>query len=131
MLAEIYATVRRETMHWLDPDYFRSSDFSRDSQGEDILVARSAADEILGFVSVWAPDAFIHMLYVRREWRGMGVGKALLAALPGWPERSYRLKCLTRSTEARLFYLCQGFVATGCGTSPEGDYEELTRLRIA
>ena len=51
---------------------------------------------------------------------------ALLAALPDWPHNKYRLKCLVKNSRARAFYCSKGFVVTGSGTSPEGDFEEMS-----
>ena len=51
---------------------------------------------------------------------------SLLQALPEWPGHRYRLKCLVKNRRAKAFYLAHGFRVTGNGTSPEGDYEELS-----
>ncbi|VVE57674.1 GNAT family N-acetyltransferase [Pandoraea iniqua] len=125
VLAQLYLDVRRQTMTWLSPDRFRYEDFASDAAGETIQVARAVNDEILGFISVWPADNFIHMLYVRETSQGAGVGAALLKALPDWPSRGYRLKCLVKNSRATSFYLRHGFVVVGAGASEEGDYEDL------
>jgi ribosomal protein S18 acetylase RimI-like enzyme len=124
-LAQIYLDVRRETMSWVNSSKFRFEDFFEHSSGEAILVARSGKGDILGFISVWTADDFIHMLYVDSQWRGLGIGSALLQAIPEWPVRSYRLKCLVKNLRARVFYQRHGFTVVGYGKSPEGDYEEM------
>ncbi|MEW6639038.1 MAG: GNAT family N-acetyltransferase [Pseudomonadota bacterium] len=124
-LAEIYRDGRRQAFGWCDPATFRLDDFAADAQGEAIWLAQAADGTIAGFISVWAADDFIHMLYVREAWQRRGVGTALLRALPGWPDRPYRLKCLVANARARRFYEAHGFVAVGRGASPEGDYDEL------
>ncbi|WP_254915984.1 GNAT family N-acetyltransferase [Pandoraea sp. PE-S2T-3] len=128
VLAQLYLDVRRQTMTWLTPDRFRYEDFASDAAGETIQVARAVNDEILGFISVWPADNFIHMLYVREASQGAGVGAALLKALPGWQSRVYRLKCLVKNSRAKAFYLRHGFVVTGAGTSEEGDYEDMVTV---
>jgi len=125
VLAQLYLDVRRQTMTWLPPDRFRYEDFAADAAGETIQVARGVNDEILGFISVWPADNFIHMLYVRETSQGAGVGAALLKALPDWPSRGYRLKCLVKNARATSFYLRHGFFVVGAGASEEGDYEDL------
>jgi GNAT superfamily N-acetyltransferase len=127
-LADIYLTVRRETFIWADRAQFRLEDFAAHSEGELVWVAEAAGGEIAGFMTLWAADDFIHMLYVRKDWQGAGVGSALLRALPKWPEHGYRLKCLVNNRGAKAFYVAHGFVAVDSGTSPEGDYEELRSL---
>jgi GNAT superfamily N-acetyltransferase len=127
-LGDIYFDVRRQTFTWVDPGNFRREDFLAHSQGEMVWVAEARDGEIAGFMTLWAEDNFIHMLYIRKEWQGRGVGTALLQALPGWPRRKYRLKCLINNRGAKAFYLGHGFVVTGSGTSAEGDYEELSSV---
>lgn len=124
-LADIYRDGRRQTVAAVDPATLDVADFVRDTHGERLWVAEAPDGGIAGFLSLWAADDFIHMLYVRRAWQRHGVGTALLRALPDWPARPYRLKCLVANTQARRFYGAQGFIAIGCGQSPEGDYDEL------
>ncbi len=125
-LARIYYEVRLATMTWVDPSLYRADDFASHAAGEDVLTAKSPDGKILGFVSVWPADDFIHMLYVEPSSQGHGVGTRLLQALPGWPTRPYRLKCLTRNTRAKTFYERHGFRVTGNGVSEEGEFEEMS-----
>jgi GNAT superfamily N-acetyltransferase len=125
-LADIYLTVRRETFTWIAPSQFRHGDFFAHTQGEIVWLAETPDGEIAGFMTLWPPDDFIHMLYIRKEWQGKGAGGALLKALPDWPRHRYRLKCLVDNRRARTFYLTNGFVVTGGGGSAEGDYEEMS-----
>lgn len=125
ILADIYFTVRRQTFDWVDPDAFQRRDFVVHTKGERIFVCEDGDGAIAGFLSLWEPDDFIHMLYIRKERQGTGAGKALLQALPDWPERRYRLKCLVKNIRAKVFYVRSGFKVVGTGSSPEGDYEEL------
>lgn len=124
-LCDIYLAVRRQTFTWVSPDHFRRDDFLMHSKGEEQLICEVDAS-VVGFISVFRPENFIHMLFVMPAFQGYGVGGALLAALPGWPQQSYRLKCLVKNQRARGFYLSKGFKVTGSGASTEGDYEELT-----
>ncbi|MBB3315265.1 GNAT superfamily N-acetyltransferase [Rhizobium sp. BK181] len=125
-LADIYLAVRRETFAWVDPASFRHDDFKAHTQGEHLWLAEAPNGEIAGFMTLWPPDDFIHMLYVSKSWQGQGAGAALLAVLPDWPHNKYRLKCLVKNSRAKAFYCSKGFVVTGSGTSAEGDYEEMS-----
>lgn len=125
-LADIYMRMRRATFTWVDPGRFQIEDFAVQSQGETVLVCQTHGGEIAGFVSYWEADDFIHMLYVGSEFQGHGVGTALLQALPGWPRRRYRLKCLVKNTRAQRFYQSIGFVISGSGASDEGEYTDMT-----
>ncbi|KQV10540.1 acetyltransferase [Rhizobium sp. Root1203] len=125
-LADIYLTVRRETFTWVAASQFHHGDFFAHTQGEIVWLAETPEGEIAGFMTLWPPDDFIHMLYVRKVWQGKGAGNALLRALPDWPRQKYRLKCLVKNSGAKAFYLTNGFAVTGSGSSAEGDYEELS-----
>ncbi|MFJ2994897.1 GNAT family N-acetyltransferase [Pandoraea sp. NPDC087047] len=124
-LARIYYEVRIATMTWVDPSMYREDDFTSHSAGEDVSVAKSNDGDILGFISIWPATDFIHMLYVKPSSQGQGVGTRLLQALPDWPNRPYRLKCLVRNVKAKTFYERHGFQVIGRGTSEEGEFEEM------
>jgi ribosomal protein S18 acetylase RimI-like enzyme len=128
-LADIYLRVRRETFLWVDPGNFHPEDFAAHTRGERIFVCEDGNGAIAGFISICEPDDFIHMLYVLPASQGRGAGKALLAALPEWPSRRYRLKCLVKNTRALAFYRRLGFEITGDGVSPEGNYKDM-RLTV-
>lgn len=125
-LADIYLAMRRATFLWVDPGSFHWEDFAVHTKGERIFVCSSTDGTIAGFLSLWEPEDFIHMLYVRHDNQRQGVGTALLQALPGWPERRYRLKCLVKNVRAKNFYMSLGFQAIGNGSSSEGEYEDLS-----
>ena len=124
-LSEIYLSARRAAFTWLDPARFSLEDFASQSKGEKVFVCADEDGAIAGFVSILELDGFIHMLYIRASLQGSGAGTALLQALPGWPHRRYRLKCLVKNTKARSFYERMGFVVTGIGTSAEGNYHDM------
>ncbi|TNY94689.1 GNAT family N-acetyltransferase, partial [Vibrio parahaemolyticus] len=92
---------------WQDSALFELSDFDRDTEGEDIWVA-SKSNEILGFISIWEPDNFIHHLFVSPSNLRSGVGLKLL----DFAKQRYSnlsLKCLTQNSNAIGFYRSQGF----------------------
>lgn len=128
-LADIYLAGRRDTFHWLVPTSFRHGDFASQTKDELIMIAETPEAEVAGFISLWEPDGFIHMLYIHLKWQGRGAGTALLRALPDWLNNTYRLKCLVQNERAKGFYLKHGFEVTGTGSSPDGKYEVLTISR--
>ncbi len=72
-LGDIYLNERRQTFTWVDPGKFSHEDFLAHSQGEIVWVAEAPDGEIAGFMTLWAADDFIHMLYIRKQWQGRGV----------------------------------------------------------
>ncbi|MEZ9698392.1 GNAT family N-acetyltransferase [Vibrio sp. 10N.261.46.E12] len=107
-LQVLYLESRQNTFHWADADAFKLSDFDQDTEGEQVWVAVSG-EKLLGFVSVWEPDSFIHHLYVSPQTLRSGAGSALLNTC----KQHYSdltLKCLTANENAIGFYRSQGFV---------------------
>lgn len=91
------------------------------SDGEHVYVACESG-RILGLVSVWAPDRFIHFLMVDRAFRRSGVGSALLGHVAGIYGPKMRLKCLKNNAGALGFYRSCGFDVVGEGESTDGEY---------
>ncbi|CDH26483.1 conserved hypothetical protein [Xenorhabdus bovienii str. kraussei Becker Underwood] len=54
---------RKVTFTWLNTDNYQLTDFDKDTEGEMIYIAVEN-DKVLGFISVWAQNHFIHHLYV-------------------------------------------------------------------
>ncbi|EHR1015693.1 GNAT family N-acetyltransferase [Vibrio parahaemolyticus] len=104
---QLYLESRLVTFTWLDIVSYELEDFERDTEGEDIWVANEF-NEVVGFISIWAPENFIHHLYVNPSKLRSGVGLKLLNfAKRRYPNLS--LKCLTQNRNATEFYLSQGF----------------------
>ncbi|WP_434763904.1 GNAT family N-acetyltransferase [Vibrio fortis] len=104
---KLYLESRLATFTWLDTVEFDLSDFERDTEGESIWVAIES-NKIVGFVSIWAPESFIHHLFVSPLKLRGGVGLKLLdLAKQRYPNLS--LKCLSQNSNATEFYLSQGF----------------------
>ncbi|WP_063532927.1 GNAT family N-acetyltransferase [Burkholderia sp. MSMB1589WGS] len=124
-LRALYLRARRDTFVWLPADNFALDDFDAHTRGESLLVAQAEGEGIVGFVSVWEPERFVHHLYVAGSRLRGGIGSALLRALPGRPAERYRLKCLVRNERALAFYRAHGFVEIDSGVSKDGEYRLL------
>lgn len=106
-LRRLYLESRVATFTWLDTTAYELLDFDRDSAGEEIWVALESG-EVIGFISIWEPDSFVHHLFVSPQWLKCGVGLQLLnLAKQRYSELS--LKCLTQNSNATDFYRSQGF----------------------
>lgn len=121
-LSLLYTDSRRGTFTWCDPSIFREKDFGRETKGEIVVVACDRG-RIVGFVSVWELDDFIHHLHVHRDYQRQGVGSLLLArALRHCKSGRARLKCLVLNKPARAFYLKQGWMVVGSGRDTLGEF---------
>jgi len=123
-LRELFTVTRRETFHWMDPAVYQPDDFDEQTTGEGMLVAELDG-AIAGFIAWWAPQNFIHHLYIAREFQRRGVGTALLDACLARIGRPTRLKCVIKNENATRFYLSHGWKAVETGDDAEGGYRLL------
>jgi ribosomal protein S18 acetylase RimI-like enzyme len=111
-LSHFYLRCRQRTFHWLPQELFQLEDFNKDTSGELILVAELDS-KIMGFISIWAPDRFIHNLFIDNDLIKMGFGSKLLESGLKLISRPAWLKCLVANEAANRFYLKNGWVIDG------------------
>ena len=119
--ATIYAAARRQAFHWCRPELFVPADFARDSAGESITVAE-AEGAIRGFVSLWTPDHFVHLLFVDPRWQGRGIGRRLLRFVETTFGDWAWLKCQSQNERALAFYTACGWSLGGGGVNELGPW---------
>ncbi len=95
--------------------------FASATIGEVVLVATDDSG-IVGFVSLWEPDRFIHHLYVSPDAQGKGVGTLLLFHCEQRVGRPLNLKCSAGNERAYQFYENLGWVMRVRGMGSEGPY---------
>lgn len=107
-LRHFYLKIRRKTFPWKDIENFALEDFEKDSEGEVVDVAELNG-VLVGFISVWQPDDFVHSLYVDESAHGQGIGKALMAKGLLHLQRPVCLKCQSKNTQALDIYAHWGW----------------------
>ncbi len=112
---------------WMPPEVAAVADFDRDTEGERLFVMESAG-RVIGFISIWEPESFIHHLYVDPEAQGRGVGPGLLTGLQRHVSPPWRLKCSCDNHRAHQFYLRQGWLERETGDSDTGPYWLMEKL---
>jgi len=110
--ARLYVKVLRDTFTWLPPERHREEDFLRAARQEEVYVALEGG-RILGIAGFYAPQNFLHSLYVTE--RGRGIGKALLDHLARSVDGPISLKCQAANLRAQAFYVREGFRCTERG----------------
>ena len=96
-------------------------DFAEVTAGEKIFAAELDG-KIVGFLSLWEPDNFIHFLFVDRSARGQHVGTRLIQYTADHFGYPLSLKCLTRNEKALQYYESSGWKEKATGTSEDGEY---------
>lgn len=120
-LRELFLKVRQSTFVWADRTTFDLPDFDVQTKGEYILTALHQ-EKVIGFISVWMRDNFIHHLYIDPAFHKRGIGKMLLKAAMEQTKLPVTLKCLERNAEAVAFYEKIGFTEKGRGDNENGPY---------
>lgn len=96
--------------------------FAKETAEEVQFAAVDDAGRVLGFVSLYEPDSFVHHLFVDPELHGRGVGRALLAHAVAQAGGRATLKCQTRNERALGFYRGLGWTEVAAGVSDIGEW---------
>lgn len=121
-LAKIFLEARRDAFIWANASAHALHDFEEQTAGEMIHLAEDEHAEILGFISVWEAENFVHHLFVSPRHQRKGVGTALLDDLSSRRGGPFTLKCVAANGAALSFYRALGWRGIGSGTSDEGHY---------
>jgi len=121
-LADIYYQSRIATFDWMNPDEIQLDDFHRDTKGEKVWVAELKG-HVVGFVSFWEVEGFIHHLFVLPDYVSQGVGSQLLATCLNQMSKPATLKCVSANTNALSFYKQKGWKTIDYGTSDGVEYQ--------
>ncbi len=124
-LARIFLEARKNAFTWQDAAAFTLADFVHQTRGEILILAEDENGTVLGFISVWEPDSFVHHLFVDPLFQGRGIGTRLLESLRVWLPPPHRLKCLLANTRAHSFYLRKGWTEIARAGAGAEVYAEL------
>jgi ribosomal protein S18 acetylase RimI-like enzyme len=95
--------------------------FAKETEEERILVAE-VPGALVGFVSLYEPQSFVHHLYVDPAFQGRGIGRALLSRAVGLAGGQASLKCQTRNAGALAFYRSLGWIEIAAGQGEFGPW---------
>jgi GNAT superfamily N-acetyltransferase len=110
--ARLYVRVLTDTFTWIPAAQHREADFLRAAKREEVYVAVEGG-RIVGLAAFYAPQNFLHSLYVAE--RGRGIGKALLDHIAETVDGPISLKCQTANRRAQAFYRREGFRCVEAG----------------
>ena len=93
------------------PEAGEIHDFYQHIEGETLFVAEYSGT-VAGFISVYAPDSFVHHLFVHQEYSRLGIGSALLTHVVERFPKPMTLKCVIWNRSACVFYQRNGWKKT-------------------
>jgi GNAT superfamily N-acetyltransferase len=119
--AQIFLKGRRDAFHWANQAHFALADFVAATEKDTIWVARTDAG-VVGFISVFVRDNYIHNLFVDGTVRRRGIGTTLLTFVLERVGRPAGLKCWTANASACVFYQKRGWKEKERGHGALGEY---------
>ncbi|WP_446897392.1 GNAT family N-acetyltransferase [Clostridium sp. LBM24168] len=121
ILREIFYNVRKSTFHWERAENIKLSDFDESTKDELILTAM-IENKIVGFISIWVPDKFIHNLFVSKEFQGKGIGTDLIIEAIKRVSLPLTLKCVKSNIAALDYYISHNWIIEEEGISDNIPY---------
>ena len=121
-LRRVYLETRSNAFAWVNATDLQDTDFDRDTEGEKIWVAEELG-QIVGFISVWEPENYIHHLFVLPKFANQGHGSSLLSICMKNIGRPAKLKCVSRNKNALEFYRRKGWETISTDIDSNGEYQ--------
>lgn len=105
--AKLYVRSGTAAFTWRPAGHFKAEDFKRFAQEEDVWLA--STDKVVGVLSIFRPENFIHCLYVEPDAQRRGVGRSLVAHLRSASADPLTLKLDFPNKPAIAFYEATGW----------------------
>lgn len=103
VLEQLFQFTRQHTFKCRPADEFKIGDYVKSTQEDEVWVAEYIG-VIVGFVSIYVPDNFIHNLFVHPKYQGKGIGKQLLQIAEENLKRPMALKAAMDNPKSFSFY---------------------------
>lgn len=114
--ARLYVEIGRQHFTWQPDSHFQADEFLRSASEEEVWIA-CRGRWIDAFLSYYAPEHFLHFLFVDRDRRGHGIGSALVGHVRQHYRTPHTLKVQVPNEAARRFYAALGYAEAGRGVS--------------
>jgi len=121
-LSDVYYQTRLQVFDWMESDDIHITDFVTDTAEEKIWVAE-VNGTVVGFISAYVPENFIHHLYILPKFSGINLGSQLLQTCLNHLGRPATLKCISANTKALHFYQSRGWQTKSIGISNGNEYQ--------
>lgn len=106
--AALYERSGTAAFTWRPKGYFKGEDFIGFAEEEEVWLALMSG-ALIGILSLFRPENFIHCLYVDPNAQRLGVGRALVAHLRKETGQPLTLKLDTPNEKAIAFYEATGW----------------------
>jgi ribosomal protein S18 acetylase RimI-like enzyme len=103
VLELLFQITRQHTFISRPAEEFKIGDYVKSTHEDEVWVAEENGC-IIGFVSIYVPDNFIHNLFVHPKHQGKGIGKRLLQVAEQNLGRPMTLKAAMDNPKSFSFY---------------------------
>ena len=107
--AALYVRSGTAAFTWRPAGHFTAEDFVRFAEEEEVWLA-FMGNALVGILSLFRADNFIHCLYVTPEAQRLGVGRSLVIYLRNETGLPLTLKLDVPNTHAIAFYEATGWI---------------------
>ncbi|HWD27546.1 MAG TPA: GNAT family N-acetyltransferase [Rhizomicrobium sp.] len=106
--AALYVRSGQASFTWRAPEHFRAEDFRMFALDEEVWLA-FLGNAVVGILSIFREESFIHCLYVDPDAQRLGVGRALVAHVRRIAGGPLTLKLDVPNRRAIRFYEATGW----------------------
>ena len=110
--ANLYVRSGTAAFSWRPVGYFNAEDFIRFAEEEEVWMALMG-DALVGILSLFRPENFVHCLYVDPDAQRLGVGRSLVVQLRRETGEPLTLKLDTPNKNAIAFDNQNGLGSVG------------------
>jgi GNAT superfamily N-acetyltransferase len=106
--AALYVRAGSATFTWRPFGHFQAEDFVRFAEEEEVWLAY-VGEALVGLLSIFRPENFVHCLYVDPDAQRLGIGRALVAHVRRVIGAPLALKLDVPNRKAIRFYEATGW----------------------
>lgn len=116
-LEKLFQLTRQSTFTTRSSETFQIGDYQKSTADDEVWVAEDSG-VVVGFVSIYTADNFIHNLFIHPKHQGKGIGRQLLQIA----ERPMTLKAAIDNPKAFTFYEKYGWYQASIHSDEDEPY---------
>lgn len=120
-LEALFQLTRQKTFASHPQDEFQIGDYAKSVEEDEVWIAEENGN-IVGFVSTYPADHFVHNLFVHPDHQGRGIGSRLLQTAEANLSRPMTLKIAMDNRDVCGFYESRGWLQVSVHEDVEKPY---------
>ena len=120
-LESLFQLTRQKTFEGRPKESFQIGDYKRSTVDDEVWVAEESSF-IVGFISIYPPENFIHNLFIHPDYQKLGFGTNLLHKAESYLKHPMFLKIALDNLKASSFYIKHGWYQVSIHKDAEEPY---------